>query len=77
MPHFHTDGCAADAAVQDLGAHAREHQLCQPLHVALRVLHAQPEEKRTVQGRAIGPAPTLHPEASLKGAETDLLSISG
>lgn len=40
-----TDGRAADAAAQDLGAHAREHQLCQPLHVVLHVLHAQPEGK--------------------------------
>lgn len=45
MPHFYTDGHAADAAAQDLGAHAREHQLCQPLHVVLHVLHAQPEGK--------------------------------
>lgn len=59
MPHFNTDGCAADTAAQDLGAHAREHQLCKPLHVALRVLHAQPEEKRrTAQGGGLS-APLL------------------
>lgn len=70
MPHFHTDGRAADAAAQDFGAHAREHQLCQPLHVALRVLHAQPEEERRIAQGGLSSVllpSTPESEVSLKG----------